>query len=233
MKTILKTGMIAVGLFLISIAVALVLLAKPAGGYGKSYLEQQLGHVFGTDAHIEKIQVIPVKRGIELRGVSLDNPPEFKAGSAITLESVFVRPDLRTLFSPIIRIQEIRIANTEAKLQFNPGEGTNLGQLSRHAADLAAAAQNPENKSPVSRKLQIDTLTCNGAKITVRSIATAGIPVDFRVEPFTLKNLGDGDAVSFAKASSITLRSLLMETITINGLLRPVVDLLRGETEQI
>jgi len=231
MKSIIKTGMIAIGLILIGLAVAVVLLRAPLEEFAQKRIEQRLGHVFGSDAQVGELRLLPAKRGIELLGVTVGNPPSFEPGPAITCEQVLVRPDFRTLFSSVLVVDEVALTGLAADLRYRVGEGTNLGQLSKQAADLAAAQQALAAKGISERMLKVKTLTCSGARMTVRGVATAGIPLTLRVEPFTLHNLGDGNSVSFAKVSSIFLRSLLMETLTLKGLLRPVVNLLREEVK--
>jgi len=231
MKSIIKSGMIAIGLTLIGMAVAVVLLRAPLEGFARSRIELRLGHVFGSDAQVRELRLLPAERGIELLGVTINNPPSFEPGPAIACERVLVCPDFRTLFSSVLVVDEVILTGTAADLRYRVGEGTNLGQLSKQAADLAAAQQTMSAQGVSERMLKVKTLTCSGARMTVRGVATAGIPLTLRVEPFTLHDLGDGKSVSFAKASSIFLRSLLMETITIKGLLRPVVELLRDEVK--
>lgn len=231
MKSIIKSGMILIGLLLIGIAVVPVLLHTPLEAYARSRIEQRLGHIFGSDAHVRELRLVPAKRGIELLGVTIDNPPSFEPGPAVICERMFVSPNFRTLFSRVLVVDEVTLNGTSADLHYRAREGTNLGLLSKQAADLAAAQQTLAAQDASERMLKIKKLTCSGVRMTIRGVATAGIPLTLRVEPFTLHNLGDGKSVSFAKASSIFLRSLLMETITLKGLLRPVVELLREEVK--
>ncbi len=222
MKAAVRLIMTTVGLVLIAIAVGAIVLREQAGEFAKGRVARQMSHVLGTDTSVERISISPFERAIVLHRLAVKNPPEFKSGDAIRCEKLSLVPDWRTVFGRSPTVHELRLEGTEIDLRYELGRGSNLGMLSQHAADLAKT-------NPPGRRLRIERLRSEAAKMRLDSNITPKSPVSFQVAAFEVDNLDDGEGISAAKLSSVVLRSLVLEVITVKGLLRPVVSLLTGE----
>lgn len=229
MKAAIKFVMIVVGLALIAVSVAGLIFSSRLEGLLRPRLESRLGHIMGTDVEIAALQIAPARRGIELIDVTVLNPPSFKLGPALECKKITVRPVLQSLFSSAPAIEEILLDGMIIHLRYELGEGTNLGYLARQAASLA---EQPATGWPIMRRaLRVNSIRCSVADMKIRSNVTPGIPLSLRIEAFELKDVGDGRPVSAAKLTSIILKSILMEVVTLKGLFRPLVDLIRGEVQ--
>ncbi len=220
--------MIVVGFVLIAVAAAAIFITMRFEGVFRDQVEARISESLGVAAGIDHIRLAPARLGIELRGVRLKNPPEFKEDQAIECERILIQPDLRTVFSETIAINEIILNGLRINLRYRPGEGTNLGQISRQAAQHAEPASGA--KAP-RRRVLVKEVKSSGGTFEARSNLSLGVPVSLHIEPFAIKSVGGGQPVSPAKLTSIVLRSLVMEAVTLKGLLRPVVELLRKEVQ--
>ncbi|HPO14962.1 MAG TPA: AsmA family protein [Candidatus Hydrogenedentes bacterium] len=227
MKTLLKTVMIPVGLLLLAIAVATLLASTQIEDMIRSRLQDRITHILGTDLRVANINILPARLGIELQDLTIKNPPEFKQGDVLLCHRILVRPDWRTLFSRTIVIKEIILNGMAVNLRYKVGEGTNLGYVRKQAAALAET-QPPQ---PGGRMLLVKAVRSGTIDFHISSILTAELPLALHVEPFTLNNVGEGQPISTAKLASIITRSLMMEALTLKGILRPAVNLLRDEIQ--
>jgi hypothetical protein len=223
MRAALKAIIIITGLVLIAMsAVPLFLGARSdtAAGLLRERLEAGFSHAFGSDAELESIRLRPFRNECELRGLTLDNPPPFKAGEALSCGRVLIKLDYRTIFSGTPVIDRIVLEETRAEIRYRPGEGTNLGTLAKQASALAEALE----ASGKTRRWRVRAFEVQGAKVYL-----PGVPVPFNVAPFTVRELESGEPVSAAKLAAVALKSLIMETLTLKGLLSPAANLLRDE----
>ncbi len=227
MKTLLKTVMIPAGLLLLAIAVTAILLSTQIEGLIRAQLETRISHILGADMRVEKIRILPARLGIELQRLAVKNPPSFKQGDTLVCQRVLVRPDWRTLFARTIVLNEIILNGLDVNLRYKVGEGTNLGYIRKQAANLAAT----QPVQAPGRMLLVKALRSAPSDFHMSSVLTADLPVTVHVEPFTLNNVGEGQPISTAKLASIITRTLMMEALTLKGILRPVVNLLREEVQ--
>ncbi len=221
--------MIVIGLALIAVSIAGLIFSSRVEGFLRPGLESRLGHIMGTDVEIAALRIVPARRGIELRDVTVLNPPSFKLGPALECEKIVVRPVFQSLLSSAPALEEILLDGMTIHLRYELGEGTNLGHLARQAA--GHADQPATGWSMIRRPLRVNTVRCSGADMKIRSNVTPGIPLSLRIEAFELKNVGEGKPVSAARLTSIILKSIMMEAVTLKGLFRPLVDLIRDEAQ--
>lgn len=221
-RSFLKFIMIAIGLILIGLGVAGILFLPRLERFAVGKVETRLGLILDTEVKLGAIRPATMGRGIELRGLTVRNPETFKAGDAIQCGRILLRLDPRTLFSRNPVIEQIDLEDLDVHLRHEAGDGTNLGYMNKRASDLAA-------KDPSKTRILVRRIECRGARMKLDSnvLPLPGISMD--LAPFTIENPGEGKPISTAKATSIFLRSLIIETVTLKGLLAPLADLLRGE----
>lgn len=225
MKAAIRLIMIIIGLSLIGTAVGAVLLRGQLENLTRQRYAAKLGHVFNSDVRIERIRIVPLERGVELLNVEVDNPPGFKQGPAIQCRRILLRPELRTIFSPTIVFENILVDGVSLDLRFELGKGSNLGALTKQAANLAETQQG-------GRMVVVKEFACKNAAMKISSNVTP-IPFSMEIAPFKLKELREDRPLNTPKLTAVFLRSLLMETLTLKGLLRPVFDLLDGEVKTL
>lgn len=227
MKTAIKTIMTLVGLLLISVAVVVMVFASRIEGLVRHAVETHVSEALGVNVSIEGIRLAPAQLGVELVGLRVQNPIGFKEDSAIECGHILIQPDLKTLFADTVTINQILLNGLKVDLRYRAGEGSNLGNISRLSSQRAEPPKEGEKEKHL---VQVKEVRSTGGSFEARSNLSLGVPLSLHLEPFTITNLGGGQPISSKQLSSILARSLVMETITLKGLLRPIVDLLRKET---
>ena len=223
MRGAIKFIMTAIGLMLITIAVAVILLSSPLRDLARQRLSGALAAHYGADVSIDAIRLAPLEYGIEIRGLTIFNPEPFAREPAIECERILLRADLATLFSPEPVFSSVEIEAPKVHLRYDLGKGSNLMSLVKNAEEAEAKA------APARRSVVIQNCSATGAKVTLTSNAVLGVPFPINLAPFKLKEVSAENPVSGWKMSRIFLKTLLMETVTMKGLLSPVAEKIRSE----
>ena len=234
MRSCLKTLMIGIGILLILTAVLLIIAATQLKTVTRSGLEHTLSIAFLTDVTVEDVDLALHEGHIEIHNIVVGNPASFRTGSAMELGTVIADVDMKTLFSRTPTIDRIVVKEAHVDLRHELAEGANLVMLARNASrfskqDEAASEEAAPPADGPGREFIIKELTCEDATVAMSTnvIPMSGLKVE--VAPFTLADIGKDRPISTAELSAIFIRSLIQQTLSTKGLLRPIADLLRGE----
>lgn len=233
MRAALKLIMIATGLLLMGLAVGAVLLASPLERVVRYQVEQKIGRLYQTRVTLSKIELAPRELAVVLVDLAIHNPPAFDAGEAIHCSRVVLTPALATLLSPAPELEEVRVDGLLVNLRHEAGDGTNLGQLVRAAKSRAVSneAAGKEQAAPApalgQRRVKIDRFSSSGGRITLSSTLVPVSSASLDLAEFS-EDLQDQAGLP-AQAAYVLLRSLLVRTLTVNGLVQPLVEKIQEE----
>jgi uncharacterized protein involved in outer membrane biogenesis len=235
MRSCLKTLMVGTGILLILIAVLLIVAATQLKTVARSGIEHSLSLAFLTDVTVGEVGVVLHEGHIEIHDVIVGNPASFRTGSAMELDTVIADVDVRTLFSRTPTVDRIIVKGARVDLRHELAEGANLVMLARNASrfskkdDGEPAGAPPAPSNGPGREFLIKELCCEGATVAMSTnlIPMSGLKVE--VAPFTLTDIGKDRPISTPELSAIFVRSLIKQTMSTKGLLRPIADLLQGE----
>jgi hypothetical protein len=224
MLSFLKIGMTILGLTLILIGVGAVFAVSQSGRVAKGFVETELKEILSTEVEIADMRVLPFRRAIELTGLRVMNPEGFKEGKAFQCERILILVDLTAVFSDVHIIEELSLEGMEIRYRVEVGEGTNIGRLAK-AAQAAG-----EDEAP---GFIVKSVRCDDAEV---HLSTNVIPLSsagMNLASIHLEDLNDSHAISAGEVTSILLRSLLNEIVTLDGLLDPVVNPLVRELKEL
>lgn len=227
MRGCLKVATIAVGVTLIGVAVLALSLVFRADAYTKRALERTLSYVTATDLTLDRIRMLPLQESIEIRRLAVGNPQPFKKGPAIEVKRILIRFDLRTLLSRAPTIRQVLLQGVRIHLRYRVGEGTNLGSLARDAAARGKTVD-PDAPRGARRTFVIKEFRCEDAHVSLSTNLVPLASAGFTLAPFSLKD-PDRSPVTVGQVTSLFLRSVLRETLTLKGLLSPLVSLIHDE----
>lgn len=228
MRSFLKFLITALGLVLVLIGVGAVLAGLQAERTLKSGLERTLSYVFLAEATVETVDVAFLERSVEVKGLTLANPANFREGTAIQCDSIVATIDPRTLISDNPTITKVMLEGTTLNIRYELGDGTNLKQLAENAARLSGEEDATAPRG-ARRSFLIEELRCEGAQVELSANVLPASSMSMEVAPFVLADVGDDRPITTAELSVVVLRSFLRETMSFKGLAKPVVDLLRRE----
>lgn len=118
----------------------------------------------GTEVALDGFRLSLRKGEAELKGLRSANPEGYQTPQILSLGSVYVRLDMRSLLKPIIVVDEIRIANPEIAYELKSVAHNNVSDL------LAAVNKNAAAKPAVD---QTDATRAGTAKPAVSSGGSA------------------------------------------------------------
>jgi len=231
MKGFFKIGVVGVGTVLILIAVACVLLMTEADSFFKELIEGAMSYAVNGEVHLDRLRVLPLQESIEIQDLRLHNPPEFKDKEALRIGRVLVEFEGKTLFSRAPIIRRVLLEEAEINLRYKLGKGTNLGALAKAAAERSGM---DDSDAPASarRMFEIRELRCENAKISLSANVVPLLSPGVNLASFKLNDFGDRP-VRTGEIISIFLRTVLKETLTLKGLLNPVVSLVHKEVDEL
>lgn len=223
MKAAIKFGMTTVGLVLIMIGIGGLVVYTQAERFTAKSIAEMLSSSFDSRAEVGSISIAPTKKALILHNVKLKNPAKFKDGDALTSERVIVKLDPFSLLGKSPTIEQLTFINTVIHYRYEVFQGTNIGKLAKQFESIS------ENDS-ATPQFVIQNVRCKDAKVEFSTNLIPKANVDLNLVTVELNDLENEEPINAAKASSIILRSLIKETLTLKGLLSPIMKQLRKES---
>lgn len=213
----LKIILTGLGLILIVIGVGGLLLSTRMGGLTAGIVENRLSQAFDAPVEVGNIQLAPLTQSIIVDRFILENPPEFKRGTAIQSERVRISFDARTLFNPAPVVREIVFEDAVIFYRYEKGRGINMVRL------FERASANTED----APDFVVNEIRCENSEVHFSTNVVPLPRVGLDLVNVRLRDLNDGAPITSRQAAALFLRSVLMETLTLGGLLDPVLDPIR------
>ena len=178
----------------------------------------------GTEVALDGLRLSLRKGEAELKGLRIANPEGYQTPQILSLGSVYVRLDMRSLLKPVFVVEEIRIANPEIAYELKSVAHNNVSDLLAAVNKNAAAAANPaadhtdatragtakpavssggsakSASSSGGKKVIINALNITGGKVSLgATFGGKGAAASVPLPAVTLKDIGREKAVK-AKA---------------------------------
>lgn len=157
---------LACGVVLLCAGTALS-FAKESSALSKKAIEKALEDVMGVDVSIDNFTISSKTMSVQVRTIAIDNPPDFKRGSAITIDKIDM--DLRSLDLSQLAFKNVSVAGVVFHVDTND-ETVNLEGLKR-----AIAAQRDNHRAPdlLQGSLAIDHIVITGMRTEPANITAA------------------------------------------------------------
>ncbi len=224
MKSFVKFALTSVGLALILLGVIGILVLTQAQNLLTKSVDEVLTQAFGSSASVKGVSLSPVDRTLVLHEFALSNPQGFSPGDALRCEKVKLRLKLPTLLTKSPVIETMDIEGADIRYRYELGRGTNIAALARAL---------PKIESDDAMTFKVEKLRCRDAKLHMSANFIPGPDLALNVVTIRLENLENGAPITTSQATSIFLRSILAETLTVKGLLSPVFNKIRGEVDEL
>ena len=229
MKAVVRFLVTTIGLVLIVMALGVILASTQAGAAAGAALSHVLAYVYQTNVTIDHVAFVPREGAMSIQGLTIHNPAPFKEGPAISIGELLVRAEPLTLLSSKPVVKDVVMRGAQIFVRYEAGRGTNLGKLDENARRLNAPK--PPSNGPLlaSREYVIKSFRSEMAKLDISAnfIPLSSLQLD--IAPFTLEDLSSDTPVSTTQIGTLFIRSLLRESISVNGLMKPIADKLNEE----
>ncbi len=224
MKSFVKIALTSVGLVLILIGVVGILVLTQAQNLLTKSVDDVLTEAFGSSATVKGVSLSPANRTLVLHEFALANPGAFSSGDALRCARVEVRMKPRTMLTKSPVIETLDIKGADINYRYELGRGTNIAAIARSLS---------KSRGNDARTFKVEKLRCRDAKLHMSANFIPGPDLALNVVTIRLENLQNGAPITTAQGTSIFLRSVLAETLSIKGLLSPVFNKIRGEVDEL
>ena len=240
LKKVLKLTVTIVGVVLILVAIGALLFIPRMDEFARKMMERQLTYLYMTDATIDAVDVALLRQTVEVKGLTVLNPPPFRKGPALSIKRMVVEYDWKSLLTRTARIRWASLEGIDVHLRYEVTDGANLVVLMENAMQLeqgsveeCEASRGTDEPPGVRRMMIIQDFLCGQTTVHISTNLAPFSSASMDIAPFKLKELGEGKPISPARAVVVFLRGLMTETLTFKGLLRPVADAIREEIDRI
>jgi uncharacterized protein involved in outer membrane biogenesis len=208
----------ALALLVLVIAGIVVVVHLWLDAWIKSKIEDIGPAVTGTPVTLDSIRTSLLFGSIELRGLAIGNPKGFQAPHAFKVGSLRVRVNGRSLFAPVLVIEEILIDAPEVTIEgLHPHD--NLSQLQRNVRAFSGSSGTAKAATATgeagSRKVQISDFVMKDGRGTVQfSVRGAGgQSLSIRIPDLHLKDVGNAaGGVPPAKLAAVLIDAIIEAT---------------------
>ncbi len=243
MKGCLKILLTTVGLILILPAVALLLALAQANTYARAPLERLFSHAAGTAVTIQSVGVVPFRPILRFEKIAIMNPPSLPAKPAVEIDKLDIEFDPYSFFSRTPTIRAATVDGATVHLRYSVGDGTNIGELTRATstgeeavlpADGEGDTPQPSAADGQSRwRFVVDSFECKNVKVELSANVLPVAEAGFEIAPFSLSEDVTGRPMTTRQVTAIFLKTLLRETLTLKGLLKPVGSMIGQELKSL
>jgi uncharacterized protein involved in outer membrane biogenesis len=242
-KGCLKLFLATTGLILILPAVALLLAVAQTDTYARTPLERLFSHATGTAVTIDSVGVVPFSPTLRFEGITIMNPPALPAKPAIEVDTLTIEFDPHSLFSKTPTIREASVDGATVHLRYNVGQGTNIGDLTELASQNDEELPTPEDdnaapdldaaRAETKWRFVVDSFQCRNVKVDLSANVLPVGEASFEIAPFSLNDDVTNSPMTTRQVTAVFLKTLLRETLTLKGLLKPVGSLVGQELQSL
>jgi len=163
----MKKLLIAVGILVLLVVIAVVVVASQAGSLIKDGVETYGPDITGTSVTLSGVDISLLSGNASINNLVVGNPKGFKSSEAFRVDEVSVKLDVGSLFSEQIRIEKILIDGAELTYE-QVNKTSNIDALKRNVERNTGASSGSSDASEGGSsdvQLVIDDLYINGTKV--------------------------------------------------------------------
>lgn len=174
-----KNILFLAALLALVVTAALVFLWTNINWIVKTAIEQYGSQVTGTAVRVASVAITPAKGMGAIEGLTVANPGGFSASHVLSLGSISVRINPRTITSSPVVIEDIRISAPQILYETDQAGRSNIDALKKNIEASASGAKRPvEKKKAPGRetRLRIRKLVIESSRVEMRVGALGNRP---------------------------------------------------------
>jgi uncharacterized protein involved in outer membrane biogenesis len=208
------------------IVVALVASIFFLGRIVKKGVETVGPRVAMVEVKLDSANVWLLPGRAQLRGLSIGNPPGYKARVAVKVGDISIRLNATTALSDKVIIDSITVKSPEITIEGGL-KNNNLTQIQknvndyvRRQPDSSPAETKPDaspNATKSGKKFQINELVITGTRLRITGLFATGASISLSLPDIRLANLGAGAAGITSPEIAQKALAALLDSIVTNG----------------
>jgi uncharacterized protein involved in outer membrane biogenesis len=203
------------------LVVVFATVAFSLGAIVKNRVEKIGSSATQVDVKLKSAEVWLLAWRVQLTGFLLGNPQGCKTPSAIAVDNVSVRFNLRSVFSDKLVVDSINVKAPVITLEGGLSDN-NLKRIEKNLNDyIGNSSTAPNSSAPSSspakpeRKLQINELVITGTKLQVNTKLLGGRTIELSIPDIHLTGLGPGpDGITSVEVGQRALHAALAAATT-------------------
>jgi uncharacterized protein involved in outer membrane biogenesis len=191
-----KKILISVLVVLVLLVGVLVLTLSNLGDIIEVSARKFLPKLTESDVQLESVEVRLMKGEASIQGFLIGNPEGYKSASAIQFSEFEIKLDPSSVRSDVIHIHEVLIKDPQITYELGLGNsniGTLIKNMEKNLASVVkeseAAAEDETDAAP-SKKVVIDYVKIEGARVILSSKLTQGVGAPIPLPVIEIKDLG-------------------------------------------
>jgi len=186
-----KKLLIALGVIIIVIAVALYLVIGNLDTIVKKAIEHFGSEVTQTAVRVKKVHIDLAKGSGGIYGLTVANPKGFSGKPAISLGEASIQLDLNALGKDLVVIDRVNVSKPEVNYEMDAKRQGNLNALySNISKSLPAGGKQKTESGGAGPKLIIRKMDFNGGAISALIIPLNNKTYPAKLPPIHMTNLG-------------------------------------------
>ena len=185
MKKRKATNMITITI--VSIGILFIVGLRLVDVVGKSVIDSEISAILGVETHFDGVNLGVLTSKSSFTGITIANPPGFKADSILTIERVEIDVGIGTLLSNNIDIPEVILKGMVFDLE-EVDKTINLEVIIKNIQKYVAE----QPPSTTSTELEINTMQVEDLRLIASGnvVTVAGGHLDTKIPNFKVTNIG-------------------------------------------
>jgi uncharacterized protein involved in outer membrane biogenesis len=186
-----------IGVIIIVIAVVLIIGGFLADSILKTGVEKVGSKVLGVDVSLGKASLKIFAGEVQMKDLDIANPQGYKQPTFMELGEIYVDTDMGSLMSDKVIIDKLLMDDLTVTIE-QSGLTNNMNEILKNLPQ-AEKEEKPEEPKPKAKGKQLEIADLELKNITVRYQSPVGEPIQFKLNPITMKNLGSDEKLDMAK----------------------------------
>lgn len=209
--------LILISVLVVVVAAVIVFVLTNINGIVKSAIEHYGSAVAKTSVRVSSVSIKLTEGSGTVEGLTVANPRGFSSPHVISLGSISVRIEPRTVTSGVVVIDEVRITAPQVVYEMNDSRVSNVDVLKKNIESQGPSVpkRSPGAKKAADRekRLRIKKLIIETAKVDVRIAGLAGKPQTVTLKKIEITDIG-GHAGATPEQATRQILSAIVGQVT-------------------
>jgi len=182
---------IVVALILL-VAAGLIFLWTNLNWFVKNAIERYGSQATKTSVRVASVSIRPSEGKGAIEGLTIANPKGFTSARAVSLGSIMVRIDPRTVTTSPVVIDDVRISSLQVVYEMDKSGTSNIDVLKKNIASSGGniGKQSADKKPGKEKKLRIKRLTVENGRVDVLVSALGTRPQTVTLRRIEITDIG-------------------------------------------
>jgi len=200
-KGFLKKRVTSVALVILVLIILIFAIVHLFGDRAlKAGIETAATKTLNVDVKLDDISFSLLGGSVDMQGLVVGNPPDYKHENLLKLESMYIKADIKSFLTDTVKIKQMKFDGMNLVIE-QKGLSNNLRDVLNSIPSEPKETDEPKGEG---KKLQIDELEISNIKVSVKLLPVPGKAdtVTIPLPTIKMKNLGKEREMNIAKLTT-------------------------------